>query len=83
MTQALAIQIIIGITGGAAVWLSQSISLTNRRSACLFGLIGQPFWFYVTITGQQWGMFVLSLIYTAAWIKGLILHFSVQPLESE
>lgn len=69
------IQIIIGLTGGIAIWLTQSENLRNRKYACIFGLIGQPFWFYSAFTAEQWGIFVLCIFYTLAWYKGFRLHF--------
>lgn len=64
-------QIFIAIFGVTAVALSQSKLKARRRWACIFGLIGQPFWFYAAWQGQQWGIFVLSFIYTASWLHGL------------
>lgn len=63
-------QIIIAITGVGAVWLSQDARASHRKYACLFGLAGQPFWFYSSFTTEQWGIFFLSFVYTLAWIKG-------------
>jgi hypothetical protein len=39
------------------------------------GIIGQPFWFYATWTGEQWGMFVVSLYFMAMHLKGFYYHF--------
>ena len=63
-------QIALGCTGGVAIWLSQDKRDHFRRYACLFGLAGQPFWFYTTFTHQQWGIFMLSFIYTWSWYRG-------------
>ena len=48
--------IFIVIFGVSAIWLSQSTTLTARKYASLCGLMSQPFWFYVTIQSEQWGI---------------------------
>jgi nicotinamide riboside transporter PnuC len=68
-------QIVIFITGVAAVWLSQDERLAMRQYACLFGLIGQPFWFYASYQASQWGILVLGIVYTMAWLKGFDLYW--------
>ena len=68
-------QSIIVITGVLAVWLSQDARESRRRFACLFGMAGQPFWFYSTYQAEQWGIFALSFLYTFAWIKGIKVYW--------
>ena len=63
-------QIAIALTGVTAIWLSQDKRKEWRRYACLFGLVGQPFWFYSSWVTEQWGIFGLSFAFTAAWAKG-------------
>lgn len=65
-----AVQTLIAVLGVGAVWLSQDRRAERRKYACIFGLLGQPLWFYTTWQAQQWGIFALSIIYTLAWIKG-------------
>lgn len=65
-------QFIILLTGAVAIWLMQSSDAETRQWACLFGLVGQPFWIWSTFKAQQWGMCLLSWIYAAAWIKGAL-----------
>lgn len=64
-------QLAIAMTGVTAIWLTQSKSPKARRFACLFGLAGQPFWFWAAITAQQWGIVVLCCFYTVAWARGV------------
>ena len=64
-------QIAIACFGVTAVWLSQDARPHWRRWACVFGLVGQPFWFYATWKAQQWGIFVLCFFYTYSWARGL------------
>ena len=68
-------QIAIAFTGVVAVWLTQSVDVNKRKWACIFGLIGQPFWFYSCFIAQQWGMFVLCFFYLFAWCKGFYIHW--------
>jgi hypothetical protein len=64
-------QIAIAFTGVIAIWLSQDTREKYRKFACLFGMAGQPFWFYSAITAEQWGIVVLCCFYTYAWAKGV------------
>ena len=68
-------QIAIALTGVVAIWLSQDSREHVRKHACLFGIVGQPFWFYSAYTAEQWGIFILCFFYTAGWIKGIRLHW--------
>ena len=64
-------QIAIALTGAVAVFLSQDKRESWRRWACIFGICGQPFWIYATLHSEQYGMFVLTLLYTVAWVRGV------------
>lgn len=64
-------QIAIALLGVTAIWLSQDANPDRRRYACLFGLAGQPFWFYSAYSAEQWGILVLCFLYTWAWFKGV------------
>lgn len=68
-------QFAIALFGVTAVFLSQSHDANNRRYACIFGLIGQPFWFYAAWKSGQWGIFALCFLYTWAWAKGFAMHW--------
>ena len=64
-------QIAIAFTGVIAIWLTQDKRPTFRKYACLFGLAGQPFWFYSALKAEQWGIFVVCCLYTLSWVKGV------------
>ena len=64
-------QFAIAATGVTAIWLTQSKNADTRRWACLFGLAGQPFWFWAAISAEQWGIVVLCCFYTVAWARGV------------
>ena len=63
-------QIFIALLGVTATMLSQSALADRRRWASVFGLLGQPFWFYAAWEAQQWGIFTLCFLYTISWGKG-------------
>lgn len=64
-------QILIAVCGMASVWLSQDQRQTRRRWACIFGLVAQPAWMWSTWEAGQWGIFALSFVYTAGWLRGI------------
>ena len=68
-------QIGIALFGVTAVFLSQSEDIKFRRWACVFGLAGQPFWFYMSFTAGQWGVFALCFLYSFSWAKGFRTHW--------
>ena len=68
-------QIGIALSGVIAVWLSQDERESWRRWACIFGMLGQPFWFYATWKAEQWGIFALCTLYTYAWARGVWTHW--------
>jgi hypothetical protein len=63
------LQVVIVVTGGAAIALVGSGERTKRMGGWV-GLAGQPAWFASTLMAGQWGMFVLSLWFAFwyAWI---------------
>lgn len=69
----------IAFFGVTAIWLSQDSRLERRRFACLFGLAGQPFWFWSSFSTGQWGIFTLCFLYTLAWLKGARQHWFGKP----
>ena len=75
-------QIAITLTGVVAIWLSQDHRIQFRKWASIFGLIGQPFWFYSAYSAEQWGIFSLCFFYTYAWFKGFRTHWLISFKES-
>ena len=77
-------QIIIALFGVTAVALSQSLLAERRRWAPVFGLLGQPAWFYSAWETKQWGIFVLCILYTITWGKGFYTSWlKTQPAALE
>ena len=64
-------QVAILFTGVVAVWLSQDKQESRRKWAPIFGLAGEPFWFYSAWLADQWGILALSLVYSAGWARGI------------
>ena len=64
-------QIAIALLGVTAIFLSQDHRHEWRKWSCVFGLVGQPFWFIATIKAEQWGIVVLCCFYTLAWARGV------------
>jgi len=65
-------QSIVFLSGGIAIWMTQSANPDIQKWACLFGLSGQPIWIWSTYKSRQWCMLFLTFAYTAAWLKGLV-----------
>lgn len=78
-------QIGIMICGLTAVFLSQDPRHDWRKWACIFGLCGQPFWFYATWKAGQWGIFGLSFLYAYSWARGVNTYWikRTPPQKSE
>ena len=39
------------------------------------GLLSQPFWFITSYTNEQWGVFLVSIIFTGSWCLGIYEWF--------
>jgi len=64
-------QIAIALTGMIAIWLTQQSKEELKKYACLFGICGQPFWFYSAYSAEQWGIMALTFFYTYSWMLGI------------
>lgn len=82
MSPDLAIQLGILIFGCTAVWLIGRPE-SWRRWGYFLGLCSQPFWLYMSYKKQEWGVFILSCLYTYSWAQGVWFHYfkpeKVQP----
>lgn len=65
----------IALFGVTAIFLSQAREERHRRYASIFGLLGQPFWFYSAWLAGQWGVFALCFLYSFAWARGFQTHW--------
>ena len=82
MTLQIAANIFLAIVGVSAVWFSQSSNPRAARWSPVLGLLGQPAWFYTSYATENWGIFMLSFFYTAAWGKGLYKHWFEKSINS-
>ncbi|MFA5076529.1 MAG: hypothetical protein WC480_03895 [Patescibacteria group bacterium] len=64
-------QIGIAVFGASAIFL---VAKKNKWGFVL-GLCSQPFWFMTTIIHKQWGILLLSIIYTFNWGLGIYEWF--------
>ncbi len=63
-------QVGIGFTGGVAILLSQQSNDNLKKYACIFGLLGQPFWFWMAIEKGLWVVMALNCFYAYSWALG-------------
>ena len=63
-------QLALAFFGLTALWLAMGKSERGRRWAPVIGLCGQPAWLWFAISVNAWGLFVLSLAYTAVYMRG-------------
>jgi hypothetical protein len=63
-------QVVIAACGVTTVYLSQDHRAGARKWACIVGMVAQPFWLYAAWTAEQWGIFLLSIVYFAGWARG-------------
>ena len=64
------VQVAIAVLSATAIWLVGRLEKW-KRWGYIVGLFSQPFWFYSTITTEQWGIFVLAIWYTYCWTQGI------------
>lgn len=63
-------QLMIFIFGASGIWFV-SRKEEWKKWGYIFGLCGQPFWFYSAWNSEQWGIILLTLFYTYSWIQGI------------
>jgi hypothetical protein len=72
------IQLALAVFGLSALWLATGQSARGRRWAPVIGLCGQPAWLWFAVDAQAWGLFTLSLAYTAVYARGALLQWRTQ-----
>jgi hypothetical protein len=58
-----------------AAFLAGSEVHRTRRWAYLFGMLAQPFWFWISVSSGLWGVFALSCFYAFCWARGFYNHW--------
>ncbi len=64
-------QTAIFILGASAIIL---IAKKNRWGFVI-GLLSQPFWFITSYVHQQWGIFLVSIVFMGSWCLGIYEWF--------
>ena len=64
------IQLALAVFGLSAMFMAMGNNPRARRWAPIVGLCGQPFWIAFAISTQAWGLLVLSLAYSAVYVRG-------------
>ena len=67
-------QAIIAVAGAVSIWLVNDPRARCQRWACWIGLAAQPFWMHTSWQANQWGIFLLSIAYAGAWLRGIWRH---------
>lgn len=64
------IQLALAAFGLTAMWFAMGKNPTLQKWAPVIGLAGQPAWLLFAVRSEAWGLFALSLAYTAAYVRG-------------
>ena len=62
---------------GITIFGVSAIILVAKKNkwGFVFGLLSEPFWFFTSFLNAQWGIFLLTVIYTGTWIFGIYEWF--------
>ncbi len=62
---------------GIAVFGISAIILVAKKNkwGFVFGLLSQPFWLITAFLNEQWGVFLLSIVYVGSWAFGIYNWF--------
>lgn len=69
-------QLAIAIFGLTAIWLAMGNWQPGRKWAPVIGLCGQPFWMLFAWQSDGWGVLLLTLGYTAVYLRGVWIQWS-------
>jgi hypothetical protein len=68
-------QLALAFFGLTAMCLAMGKNPTARKWAPIVGLYGQPFWCYFAASTQAWGLLLLSIAYTAVYVRGALVQW--------
>lgn len=63
----------IAVFLGALAMLLITGNPKYKTAGLWIGLLAQPAWFYLTITNGDWGMLGGTILYTLAFLRGLLV----------
>lgn len=75
-------QILVFVFGVSAFWFASGKTPTQRILGATLGLVGQPFWFIITIAAHQWFVMLLCCFYTFTWGRMLWNNLGDKDLTS-
>lgn len=63
--------------GGIFIFGVIAIILVARKNkwGFVFGLLSQPFWYITATQNHQWGIVLVSIVYTGGWAYGIYQWF--------
>ena len=70
------IQLSLAFFGLLSLWMATGRSERARRWSPVVGLLGQPAWLAFAVGAEAWGLFALSLAYTAVYVRGAWVQWS-------
>ena len=73
------LQFFIFALGLPAIILIGRKGVLQQKIGYVCGLLSQPFWIVTAYQHRQWGILVLSCMYSFAWIEGIYRLF-IKPL---
>ena len=74
-------QTVILVGGALTVYLLSHAS--TRKDGWWMNAAVEPFWFFTAYKNEQWGIFLLAVVYTYCIIRGLLSEYGVKdPLLS-
>lgn len=69
------IQFALAFFGLTAMWLATGTNARGRRWAPVVGLCGQPFWIVFALGTNAYGLLLLSLVYSAVYVRGIVVQW--------
>lgn len=71
-------QLFILLFGVPAIWLVGCCNPSVKRWGYVCGMCGQPFWLWTSLQHEQYAIAGMSLLYAAAWTRGLVNHWNIK-----
>lgn len=65
------VQALCFLGSAAAIWMLTSMHTRIRRWGCWVGLSVQPAWFLAALWADQWGILLVDVWFTIAYIRGI------------
>jgi nicotinamide riboside transporter PnuC len=70
---------------GLTLFSVAAIFLVAKKNKWGFviGLLSEPFWFITSYLNKQWGIFILTCVYTVTWAYGIYEWFYKEDKKKE